>query len=211
MKINLLDSGKRYNRNWIFKNFTYSFISGKRYAILGPNGSGKSTLIKVISGYLMQSEGRVEYIQNDEQIPIEKTYQYISFTAPYIELLEEFTVKEQIDFHLKFRKLAFNYTTEDVLDLLKFRDHSNKMLKNLSSGMRQRLKLALTILSDVPVLLLDEPATNLDAQGVEWYRDLIEKYSSDKIVIVASNRADEYDFCEEKINIVNYKKVTVMP
>lgn len=204
MKLTLEGIGKKYNRDWIFKNVHTTFSTGTSYAILGPNGSGKSTLLKIISGHLIPSEGKIKYLI-EKEIEQNDIYKYISYSAPYIELIEEYTVREQILFHKDFKPLINNASVDDILNIMNFQEHKNKELRNLSSGMRQRLKLVLSILSDVPVLLLDEPATNLDKQGVEWYRDLMSNNTNDRLVIVASNRADEYDFCQEQIDMLDFK------
>jgi ABC-type multidrug transport system ATPase subunit len=82
----------------------------------------------------------------------------------------------------------------------------NKQIRNYSSGMRQRVKLAQSIFSDVPVVLLDEPCTNLDAAGIQLYHQLINEYCKNRMVIVSSNDEVEYRFCNEKLNINDYKK-----
>jgi ABC-type multidrug transport system ATPase subunit len=82
---------------------------------------------------------------------------------------------------------------------------SNKQLRNFSSGMKQRVKLAQAILSDVPVVLLDEPCTNLDADGISLYHRLMNNYCADRLLIVSSNDEVEYKFCQHKISIMDYK------
>jgi ABC-type multidrug transport system ATPase subunit len=81
----------------------------------------------------------------------------------------------------------------------------DKQLRYFSSGMKQRLKLAQAVFSDVSILLLDEPCTNLDKPGYELYHSLINKYCQDKLIIVSSNDPNEIDFCTERINILDYK------
>jgi ABC-type multidrug transport system ATPase subunit len=204
MKISLHNAGKRYNREWIFRNFSYEFIPGKSYAITGPNGSGKSTLLQVIAGAILHNEGKVEYMDT-EAVPDINAYKYISIAAPYLELIEEMTATEMLEFHLKFKPLAGNISIDAILQAVGLENAANKQLRYFSSGMKQRLKLAQAFFSYTPVLLLDEPATNLDADGIALYHDLVKKYAKNRLIIVSSNDKQEYHFCDEVIEIGKYK------
>lgn len=216
VEIMLSDTGKRFNRDWIFRHFTFSFNSGKSYAITGPNGSGKSTLLQAIAGSLYLSEGSLEYqkAEKESQVPenkqqevieAEKIYQYISIAAPYLELIEEMTAKEFLHFHHQFKPLTTKIGIEEILSLLGLEKAANKQIRYFSSGMKQRIKLAQAIFSDVPILLLDEPCTNLDKSGYELYHSLISNYCLSKLIIVSSNDIQEMDYCDEKLNILDYK------
>jgi len=204
MEIELKGAGRRFNQEWIFRNFTYQFNAGGKYAVLGPNGSGKSTLLSVVLGSLAPSEGTVTYIAGQE-VPVEKIYQLVSFAAPYVDLVEEFTLQETIDFHFKFKQFYPGIDAAGLLDLLGLAKAQDKPLKYFSSGMRQRTKLALACCTNTPLLLLDEPTSNLDKQGMEWYHSLIEKFTADKLVLVGSNQENEYSFCDNLIRITDYK------
>jgi len=204
MKIDLQNAGRRFNQEWIFRNFNYQFFSSGKYAILGPNGSGKSTLISVILGSLAPSEGVIMYADNIE-IPVEKIYTYISFAAPYLDLVEEFTLQETIEFHFQFKGFYPGLSAADLLSILGLAKSQDKALKYFSSGMKQRTKLALACCTDSPLLLLDEPTSNLDKQGIEWYHSLIRDFAAKKLVIVGSNQENEYSFCDNLISITDYK------
>lgn len=204
MKINLDQAGRRFNQEWIFRNFSYEFNAPGRYAVLGPNGSGKSTLLNVILGNLTPSEGSIRY-QIGKEIPVEQIYKQLSFAAPYLDLIEEFTLEETIDFHFKFKGLYGGMTKDSVLSLLGLEKAQDKALKYFSSGMKQRTKLALAFCSDSPILLLDEPTSNLDNQGIDWYLGLIENFTDKRLVIVGSNQEVEYSFCQHLIQITDYK------
>jgi ABC-type multidrug transport system ATPase subunit len=205
MKIVLDKIGRRFNREWIFREVNYIFETGNSYAILGANGSGKSTLLQVISGSLTSSEGKVSYFLEDTPLNIENVFPELSLAAPYLELIEEFTLSEHIDFHFQFKRYRGGYDKKSVVSLLGLHHSEHKALKNFSSGMKQRVKLALAFCSDTKILLLDEPSSNLDQQGVEWYLSLIEQFSSDRLVIVCSNQQHEYGFCDERINVEDFK------
>ncbi len=205
MKIILEQIGRRFNRDWIFKNLNYTFESGKSYAILGANGSGKSTLLQVISGSLTSSEGKLNYTNNGVQIDIENVFPELSIAAPYLDLIEEFSLNEHIDFHFQFKNYRDGYDKRTLIALLNLLHSEHKALKNFSSGMKQRVKLALAFCSDTKVLLLDEPTSNLDQQGIEWYLSLIKQFSTDRLVIVCSNQEHEYAFCNDILSVEDYK------
>jgi ABC-type multidrug transport system ATPase subunit len=204
--INLENIGKRFRYEWIFKGIYQAFEEGHSFAILGPNGSGKSTLMKILSGHLTPSDGNINFQNCDIKQDAESIYKYVAYAAPYIELIEEMTLTEMIDFHTNFKPLSKNLRNKDLIALLGFEKSADKEIRFFSSGMKQRLKLALSICADTPILLLDEPTTNLDAQGVEWYQHLIKEYSSkNRLTIVASNIEHDYDFCDKTMNILDYK------
>ncbi len=205
MRIDLKDAGRRFNQEWIFRNFTYSFHSAGKYAILGPNGSGKSTLLSVILGALAPSEGTISYADGYD-IAVEQIYRYISFAAPYLDLVEEFTLQETIDFHFKFKQFHPDIDAVQLMDLLGLAKSQDKALKYFSSGMKQRTKLALACCTNSPLLFLDEPTSNLDKQGMIWYHELIEKFSAGRIVLVGSNQENEYSFCDHLIQVMDFKE-----
>ena len=221
MKIVFSDAGKRFNRDWIFRHFTYSFEKGNAYAITGPNGSGKSTLLQVLSGSMHFNEGNMRYeaggwkpevgsqrseVKSEKlEIPHEEIYNYVSICAPYLEVVEEMTLKEFLDFHHGFKPFLPGVTTNSIITTLGLEKAANKQIRYYSSGMKQRVKLAQCIFSDTQIVLLDEPCTNLDTAGIESYHQLIDAYCKDRLVVVSSNDEVEYRFCKEKIEITNYK------
>lgn len=207
MNITLIGAGKKFYREWIFRKADLSFSPLTPTAILGPNGSGKSTLLQVIAGAVIPTEGSVTVTHETRQIPVEDHFQYISFVAPYLELIEEFTLREIIHFHFKFKKTRSNLSESAVLDLTGLSMKSNQEFRYFSSGMKQRVKLALAFLSDTPVLLLDEPCSNLDANGIAWYNDMVRNHSEGRTVVVASNQVEEeYAFCTARLNMIDIKK-----
>jgi ABC-type multidrug transport system ATPase subunit len=204
MNISLHNVGRRFNKEWIFRDLSTEFSSGNSYAILGPNGSGKSTLLSVLNGSLSPSEGKITFSDTVE-IPVENIYRYISLAAPYLELVETFTLKEIIDFHFKFKNFAAGLDAKKLIEVLGLEKAKNKEIKYFSSGMKQRTKLALACCTDTPILFLDEPTSNLDVQGINWYRELIENFGKERLTIIGSNQIQEYDFCTEHIQISDYK------
>lgn len=205
MKINLEHIGRRFNREWIFRDVNYVFESGSSYAILGANGAGKSTILQVISGSLTSSEGTISYTREGVLLNPENVFEHLSMAAPYLELIEELTLRELIDFHFRFKKYRSGLNRDLTIELMGLKRSEHKAIKNFSSGMKQRVKLALTFCSDTDMILLDEPASNLDQQGLEWYLSLVEKYSADRILIICSNQIQEYSFCKNQLNVADYK------
>ncbi len=205
MKIELEKVGKRFRGEWIVKNVDLVFEPGQRYAITGPNGSGKSTLLKMMCGFLTPSKGKVHFRQAEQKVSLENAYRQLAYAAPYIELIEELSLSEAIDFHCRFRNLQNGLETSNLIELLGFEKSRDKQVRYFSSGMKQRLKLALAICDSSPLLLLDEPTTNLDAQGSEWYANLLERFLGQRTLIVASNVPTDYAMCEQVVDILGYK------
>ncbi|PQJ12361.1 ABC transporter ATP-binding protein [Flavipsychrobacter stenotrophus] len=206
MKITLDQVSKRFQQHWIFKNISYSFVQGNGYALLGANGSGKSTLLRVIAGMQSASKGKVLFTDdNDKAVTTNQIFSKIGFSAPGQEIVEELTMREFLDFHFSFKRPLNNLRIDDIINLTGLQSAADKPIGDYSSGMKQRVKLAQAIFSDTPILMLDEPCTNLDQAGVEQYREWIETYAANRLILVASNDVREYFFCREKITLENFK------
>ena len=203
--ISLSDAGKRYNREWIFRHFNYNFESGQSYAITGPNGSGKSTLLQVISGSMYANEGKIQFTIDNKICADENVYKHVSICAPYLEVIEEMTLTEFLDFHQGFKSFIPGMSSDKAISIIGLEKARSKQIRYFSSGMKQRVKLAQCIFSETAVVLLDEPCTNLDVEGITLYNNLIQDYCVDRMVVVSSNDKNEYEFCNEKINIMNWK------
>ncbi|MGC4231428.1 MAG: ATP-binding cassette domain-containing protein [Niabella sp.] len=204
MTIQLHNAGKRYNRDWIFRNLTYTFQPGA-YAITGPNGSGKSTLLQILSGAVSVNEGSCSHIFNNATVTADKVFNCISLCAPYLELVEEFTLAEFLLFHQSFKPFLEGLTIDFIIKKIQLEHTKGKKISEYSSGMKQRVKLAQCIFSDTPAVLLDEPCTNLDAAGIALYQELIAEYCANRLVLVSSNDKVEYGFCKNVIDITAYK------
>lgn len=201
MKIEVDNAGKRFNREWIFRHFTQSFSTGNAYAITGPNGSGKSTFLQVLAGAQAASEGKITFFPNGpSSADPEQYFQYISIAAPYLEVVEEMSAPEFLRFHNTFKPLLKGFSIQDILAEVGLEKAKNKQIRLFSSGMKQRVKLAQAFFSDAPILLLDEPCTNLDKEGYTLYHKLIQRFAPHKLVVVASNDPQEYGFCNTIIN-----------
>lgn len=201
MTIRLSDTGKRYNREWIFRHANLQFQSPGSYAITGPNGSGKSTLLQTIGGLLQPNEGSISFSSGEKGIGSEAVYRHTSFCAPYLDLPEEMTLEEFLRFHSQFKPFAEGLTIKSIIEITGLQKASAKQIRNFSSGMKQRVKLAQAILSATDLILLDEPCTNLDMAGIELYHSLIEHYGRNRLIIVSSNDEVEYRFCDTVISM----------
>lgn len=203
-RIYLQQIGKRFNRDWIFRGVDLVFDSGNRYALTGSDGSGKSTLLQLIGGMIQHSEGSIEYFNESYgSIPLELIHQDVSMAAPYLELVEEMTAMEFLDFHQSFKKLSRSKL--EILNAVQLENAAHKQIRYYSSGMKQRLKLAQAIFSEGSILLLDEPTTNLDQSGIDLYEHLLNNQVRDRILIISSNEPREYKHCNHVISVEQYK------
>jgi ABC-type multidrug transport system ATPase subunit len=210
LKIILEGVGKQYNTDWIFSELSCELSPEKPTIILGSNGSGKSTLLQVILSSTMPTIGEITYFHNGNKLAVEDAFRQMAISAPYIELIEEFTLLEMITFHSRLKPLVNNLSSQEITVICNLEKNRNKLIRNFSSGMKQRVKLALAILSDTPAVLLDEPSSNLDQAGIDWYNELIRKYIRNRTVVVSSNSIlHEYEFCNQQINLEDFKKVPV--
>lgn len=198
MTIDAQNIGKRFDTQWIFKNISFRFESAKTYAIIGKNGSGKSTLLKTLAAFVTPNEGVLKHSLQAKEISPEEVAQHISFSSPYMELIEELSVMEMLRFHSKLRSLTM--PEKELLETIKL--SANAEIRNLSSGMKQRLKLALAIFTKSNALFLDEPTANFDTEWEKWYVETIAACQQKRLVIIASNHALEYEnFTKEILNL----------
>lgn len=207
ISIHINNLGKKFVNEWIFKNVTLTISPGEKLVILGANGSGKSTLLQSIASFLIPTKGEVIWKNENQVIADDTVYKLLSIASPYMELIEDFTLTEIIDHQKQFKPFLNKFSTQEIIVLMQLEHAANKYVKHYSSGMKQRVKLGLAILADCPVLLLDEPCSNLDAKAIAWYQNMIIQFAQHKIILVCSNTVkEEYAFCSETIEIENYKK-----
>ncbi len=180
---------------------TYDFEQGGKYAISGANGSGKSTLLKIIAGIITPNQGSIGFKQAGKTLLYGDISKQVSYCAPYMDLPEELTVSELLNFHCSLRKLIIS--KEQFTELLEL--EADKEIRNYSSGMKQRLKLGLAFYTESSILLLDEPTATLDKHWIDWYFDKIEKLSAGKMLVISSNIPEEYQFCPFILDLGKYK------
>jgi len=205
VQITLSDIGKKFNRQWVFKGINLEISSQQSLALVGNNGSGKSTLIQIIFNFQTYSKGSINYWLNQKLLTEEELVGKIAFAAPYLELFEDFTLIEMLQFHFKLIPKQADISLEEMISNGGLGGQENKAVKYFSSGMKQRLKLLMAVYADTPLLLLDEPCSNLDNQGIEWYRNLVQTQLKKRTIIIASNQLFEYDFCDSTLSVHDFK------
>ncbi|MDH3648196.1 MAG: ATP-binding cassette domain-containing protein [Saprospiraceae bacterium] len=204
MLIRLDGIGKRYN-HWIFRNVIYEFAAGS-YGISGSNGSGKSTLLRIISGYLTPSEGSLAFL-NGSRLPIDRDLwaPMVSFCGPDIELIHELTLGEHCSFHFRFKQMYPGLSLDDFFAITRLEEHRELRVGELSSGLYQRFELGLTLLSSSPVILLDEPTSYLDRGSRSWFVSVLQQYSDNRIIVIASNDQADLNLCNIILKIEDYQ------
>jgi ABC-type multidrug transport system ATPase subunit len=210
MKIVAENLGKRFNREWIFRHFSITLETAKTYAITGPNGSGKSTMSQILWGQVPPTAGTIRYFDGESPLPITEAYQHLAIAAPYMDLIDEFTLDEIVRFHFKFKKPVDGISIDQMPARMELATAHDKKVGAFSSGMKQRLKLALAFYSDTPLLFLDEPTTNLDKNAIAWYHENLSRRGS-RTTIIASNQESEYPPDSIKIDLSAYKPGVTKP
>ena len=196
---------RKFDRRPIFKDVNFELTMGSATAITGRNGSGKSTLIKIIANLLIQSSGELNLFSGTEKIKKENIYKYIGFVSPYLNLYDEFTGFENLKIISDIRGWGHE-NIDTALTRVGLIHRKNDLLKIYSSGMKQRLKIAFAILHNPKVLLLDEPTSNLDLDGISVVDDIANEYKKDRILIIATNDAHERSLCSNEINLNEIKQ-----
>ncbi|MBP6391304.1 MAG: ABC transporter ATP-binding protein [Flavobacteriales bacterium] len=202
MEVVLHQVTKAFGREVVLRGVSHTFASGSRTALLGPNGSGKSTLLQVIAGVLAPTSGTVSHGLNGMALDPALVYRHIVIAAPYLGLYEDLSLREVIGFHQRFKPLLPGIGLDELAHIAYLQRDLEKPVRHFSSGMKQRLKLALAILSDTPLLLLDEPCGNLDAVAIGWYGDLLRQHIGERTLLVASNsQATETALCQAALDL----------
>jgi len=205
MKILAENLEKKFRQEYVIKNFSFEFQDHQKYAILGPNGSGKSTLSQLLSQFSLPTKGYVTYFDNQgNKITNDQAFKQISFAAPYSEIIEEFSVSELISFLVSIKNLPSEFNINTFEEFSELKISPNKLIKDFSSGMKQKTKLTLAFSAPRPFLFLDEPTTNLDNKSKDWFQRKLAS-EKDKLIVIASNEQDEIKFCEERIQILDFK------
>ena len=202
---------KFYSHRLIFSKLDLSLVNGSSIGITGKNGSGKSTLIKIIAGLISATSGNINFNVDKNSILKEDHFKYLGLMSPYLNLYDELSGFENLSFFLnlkspeksdKQKNERINYLLENV-GLFK---RKNDMYKNYSSGMKQRLKLAFSLLNEPLLLLLDEPCANLDSEGIDVVYRFSEEQKKNGMLIVATNEESDLQLCDTLINIDDHKK-----
>lgn len=200
MRIELSAISKRFGKQRVLNKVDKVFESGSRSCITGANGAGKSTLLRIISGNLSPDQGQVQYLLNGKHVARSEVFSFLALAAPYLEMYPDLTVLESIALQASFKPIQPGMDAHKMLQAVNLAQAGGKYVKDLSSGMRQRLKLALALYADTPLLLLDEPTANLDDEGVSTYHQMMAQVAPARTVVVCSNDVQrEAPFCNEHL------------
>lgn len=208
IRLQCKEISKRYNGKTIFKNVNLELTENSSIVITGKNGSGKSTLLKVISHLIRLDKGLISLEINGDKIPTEKFYTKIGLFAPYLNLYDELSAWENLDFFYDLKVDKKEEKKEKIKYLLEkvgLYNRRDDLIRNYSSGMRQRLKLAYSVINSPVLLLMDEPRTNLDEQGISVVYEIAEEQKKNGILILATNEKEDTAICESKLSIEDYK------
>lgn len=206
MKIELHHLGRRFGRDWIFRGIDLELASGSQSIIVGNNGSGKSTLLQLLSGFLSPSEGQLVWSADAKAVEQEKLFKHISIAAPYLDVFDDLTLTEMVSFQDRFRPWINHLEPTEIIRKMELEPHANKSIRHFSSGMRQRVKLALAILTSSDLLCLDEPSSNLDTNAIQWYRSLLAEFANNRTIIISTNDVkEEYLKADNVISMLDYK------
>ena len=188
MKLSVEEIGKNFGEKKIFRDISFDLSPGMSAVIVGPNGSGKTTLVRIICGLIRPSSGEVKYIKDSKQILMEDIYNRIGFVGPYLELYEELTARENLMFFAKMKRVPNAVEKfSSLMNRLNLNGREDDQVKTYSSGMRQRLKYVFALIGNPEILILDEPTSNLDSDGIERVYDIMMEQKTNNILLLATN------------------------
>ena len=189
---------KRFGRQILFRDISFSLETGDSFFITGPNGSGKSTMLQIIAGIQKSTSGIPVILKDKKNIPPEERFTHFGFSSPAVNPYDMLTAVENIRFA---SSAARPERIEEMLQLYGLYPHRNKQVGVFSSGMKQRLRLIIAMIDSPGILLLDEPSSNLDSSGKDILFGQIEKLRSETAIIIATNEHEEMKFCAKGIDI----------
>ncbi|MBM2840078.1 MAG: ABC-type multidrug transport system ATPase component [Bacteroidetes bacterium] len=198
---------KEFNRRSIFRDVSFSLGSGESLAITGRNGSGKSTLVKIVCGLLSPTRGTIEYVHDGKMIEGEDVRNHIGLVSPYLQLYDEFSGMENLELLSAIRsdRTLEDGRIDEVLNDVGLWERRKDLLRTYSSGMKQRLKYAFAVVHRPDILILDEPTSNLDKDGIEMVTRRVREQQKSAILIVATNDADEATWCSKKVELGTHR------
>ena len=193
---------KKFNRRAVFRDVSFSVATGEVFGITGRNGSGKSTLLRIVGGLLTPSGGSVSYALDGGTVAAEQLHRNIGYVAPYLTLYEEFSAEENIALYARFRGIAHGpREAQALLERVGLPVDRRDPIRAFSSGMKQRMRLVFAILHRPPLLLLDEPISNLDSHGMSIVYDIVAEFRRHGTVIIATNDAEDIAQCDRTISV----------
>ena len=185
----------------VFNSLDFAY-DGACLAITGPNGSGKSTLLRIIAGLLHPTAGEAKLVIDGCEVERERVREFVGLAAPDVRLYTELSARENLLFVLRARGLSNLKTlASDALEAVGLTERCDDKIGELSSGLRQRAALAVAIAHNPPILLLDEPSSNLDEPGRRMLQGVIKSQSARGLVIIATNDPDEALLASDRLQL----------
>ncbi len=202
-KLIVKNLSKRFGYRKVFSDINFELSIGESIAIIGPNGSGKSTLILTLLGQYRPSKGKVLYLNNNQQELSEENFRSsCALVSPYLQLYSQLTAEENLQFFATLRGLTITgKRIDELLNRVGLEGRGHDLVGEYSSGMTQRLKYALALMSNPDILFLDEPTSNLDDDGKQVVFDIVKEFRTNSIVIIATNERDEYDLAQNQCRL----------
>ncbi len=207
IKITINKLTKRFGKTPVFSGVDMDCQLPGIYGVSGNNGAGKTTFLKIIAGVMKPTSGEVLIKINDYKILAERTYRHTAFAAPYLNLYDEFSAEENLRLTAGLRSEKYDSKrAEYLLHKVSLYSKKNELLKNYSSGMKQKVKLINSLLAESLLIIWDEPFTNMDSEGKEAVTALIRPEAEKKIILIASNREDELALCGSVLDLNSFSK-----
>lgn len=202
MKLFAENLTKNFDEKSIFKNLTFEAESGSCLAVLGPNGSGKTTLMRILSHLILPTSGTITYSQNNSTIHPEHLFRHIGFLGPYLELYQDLSAMENLQFFSKIRGLKnFEPRIFDLMERFGLKGREDDLVKTYSSGMKQRLKYVFALLHEPQILFVDEPRSNLDEEGIRLVYEILQQYKQNHLLIMATNDSDDLKLADVRVQV----------
>lgn len=204
MEIRLDQVSKRFGNTVIARDLSLHIKEGEKWHIAGSNGRGKSSLMQILAAYSSPDLGSIEFLKNNTPLKPDLVFKELSISTPYTDLIFDYTLQEQFDFHFQFKQLLFDQKEfEDWVKLAKLDSFKNRNIGLFSSGMKQKAKLLLALCSTASCIFLDEPCSNLDADGKHFYKQLVNRRLEFPAtwIICSNNQPEEHFFCTQTLNL----------
>ena len=206
MSIEVKNITKFYGEQKALNAISFTINKGEIVGFLGPNGAGKSTLMKILTGYLVASEGDVlvnNFNVNIHKINAQKSIGYLPEHNPlYLEMY----VKEYLQFNAAIHNIS-NDEVPKIIEKVGLTPEAHKKISQLSKGYRQRVGLAAALLHNPEVLILDEPTTGLDPNQLVEIRSLIKEVGKDKTVLFSTHIMQEVEAICDRVILINKGKI----
>ena len=179
---------KKYGKNLVVNNASFQLEKGKIYGFIGQNGAGKTTIIRMLAGYARPSSGNISIFGNGTAKGLSDGRKKIGFIVENPALYKNMNAYENMDIQKKLYGIKNDRLTDELLALVGLANVGKRKVKNFSLGMRQRLAIAMALVNNPEILVLDEPINGLDPMGIVEIRELLQKLNRERqITIIISS------------------------